>query len=288
MAEMDSKPYGRVYLVTNSENGKKYIGQTVMTLEQRWSKHQRTKGCSAIHAAINKYGKDAFSIVEIAQAFSANELNEIEKNAVEEHNCISPNGYNLKEGGGSKGRVSEDSREKMRVRMKERWADPEYRAAQVAKKQTPEYKKKLKDCRAVLLADPEWRGAMVARLQSDEHRKIVSESNKAMWLDEAYRAKQIAALNTPEAIAKAVERGKAIWNNLESREKILASTQSKEGREKRSVSLKLVLSNPDVKKKQSDATKRRWEDREAMMAMCQSAEVIAKRKATAAARQKKA
>jgi predicted GIY-YIG superfamily endonuclease len=32
---------GLIYLITNTVNGKRYIGQTVRTLRQRWQQHVR-------------------------------------------------------------------------------------------------------------------------------------------------------------------------------------------------------------------------------------------------------
>ena len=52
-------------------------------------------------AAIQKYGKENFTIEEIGGANSESELNYIEWLAIEVNNCIAPNGYNLKQGGDS-------------------------------------------------------------------------------------------------------------------------------------------------------------------------------------------
>ena len=52
-----------VYLLTNLENGKHYVGKTKGTLDKRWYKHvhEAKKGCSfALHGAIRKYGSNTF------------------------------------------------------------------------------------------------------------------------------------------------------------------------------------------------------------------------------------
>ena len=45
-----------VYLITNTINGKRYVGQTKRTLHERWWQHTHQKNCRYLSAAINKYG----------------------------------------------------------------------------------------------------------------------------------------------------------------------------------------------------------------------------------------
>ena len=68
--------YGIIYVVENTINGKKYVGQTVQPLKVRWQRHCRKEqsGCVALASAIAKYGADAFKVSEVAQA-STKELN---------------------------------------------------------------------------------------------------------------------------------------------------------------------------------------------------------------------
>ncbi len=59
----------RLYLITNSVNGKRYVGFTSKTLKHRFNEHvyaamKRNSTC-ALHCAIRKYGVDAFSIEEL-------------------------------------------------------------------------------------------------------------------------------------------------------------------------------------------------------------------------------
>lgn len=89
-----------IYKITNLINGKCYIGQTTGTLEARWRKHCRSDSkCTAIHNAIVKYGADNFSIEQIDSATTQSELNEKEAFWITELNTMSPNGYNLQNGG---------------------------------------------------------------------------------------------------------------------------------------------------------------------------------------------
>lgn len=42
---------GIIYSITNTVNGKKYIGQTVRPLEKRWTQHQRDSNRHTYHFA---------------------------------------------------------------------------------------------------------------------------------------------------------------------------------------------------------------------------------------------
>lgn len=58
-----------IYLLTNINNGKVYVGQTWKTLTERFDDGQGYKGCKYLFNAIKKHGKDKFrySILEIVE-----------------------------------------------------------------------------------------------------------------------------------------------------------------------------------------------------------------------------
>lgn len=91
-------------MITNKINNKKYIGQTINTIQRRWSEHNSPSSdyCRILKRALNKYGKDNFTIEEIARASSIEELNYLEEKFIKEHNTLNPNGYNLLAGGRNK------------------------------------------------------------------------------------------------------------------------------------------------------------------------------------------
>lgn len=100
-ANVDSKPYGIVYRITNKVNGKLYIGQTTMPLYKRWNAHKRADGrCLSIAGAIKKYGAECFEIIEIDRACSRKELDSKEVSHIISANSLdSEVGYNLRPGG---------------------------------------------------------------------------------------------------------------------------------------------------------------------------------------------
>ena len=100
---------GYIYCITNKINGKKYIGQTTTTIQQRMSQHfSKTKQshCKALYGAIQKYGKDNFIIEELDKVCSKTKeilietLNEMEIDYIKKfHSLTSEHGYNISEGG---------------------------------------------------------------------------------------------------------------------------------------------------------------------------------------------
>ena len=115
MLEREKMPYGYIYKISNTINGKVYIGKTEKTIEERWSKHlenakelkrareanpHEKKVGTHINNAINKYGSNAFIVNQEDVAYSKAELNEKERNWVKEYDSMNPDkGYNMTEGG---------------------------------------------------------------------------------------------------------------------------------------------------------------------------------------------
>jgi hypothetical protein len=97
----DAEGY-KIYLITNSQNGKQYVGLTIGTLQDRLKQHfaSAKKGRKApLPNAIQKYGEDAFSISLIrADARSYDELQEQEIQEIARRDTTK-NGYNSAIGG---------------------------------------------------------------------------------------------------------------------------------------------------------------------------------------------
>ena len=101
-----------IYKITNKLTGDCYIGQTTRTLEARWKQHCRETGCVYLSNAIQKYGKDAFSLDTIAEYDTIEDLNNAEEYYISWYNSLRPNGYNLRPGGKNQ-LASEETRVKM-------------------------------------------------------------------------------------------------------------------------------------------------------------------------------
>lgn len=93
------KTHGIIYLINNTVNNKKYVGQTTQPLEKRWLGHACSSSkCTYLSSAIKKYGKDSFTYKKIDTAGTQEELNEKEVFWIESLNTLAPRGYNLQSG----------------------------------------------------------------------------------------------------------------------------------------------------------------------------------------------
>lgn len=100
-------------MLKNKKNGKIYIGQTTRSIERRFKEHQYKKSrCIAIYKAIQKHGW--YSFEKDYYECPDEDLNFDEELLVREMRTLAPNGYNLREGGGSRGKHSEESKQKNR------------------------------------------------------------------------------------------------------------------------------------------------------------------------------
>ena len=104
---------GRIYKISNNFNTQAYIGQTWSTLFKRFKEHVRRAGAPKLHNSIAKHDPSNFKIEllweeECTQAG----LDAKESYFIVELGTMSPNGYNLREGG-SGGKLSDESSLKM-------------------------------------------------------------------------------------------------------------------------------------------------------------------------------
>ena len=101
----------QIYVIRNTVNDKVYVGQTWRSLKKRLERHACDKGCPKINRAINKYGKENFSIEPILSVQTQEDANFFEIYFIELFDSIK-NGYNLKLGGDG-GKHSEETKQKM-------------------------------------------------------------------------------------------------------------------------------------------------------------------------------
>lgn len=89
-----------IYKITNNVNGKVYIGQTKRKLQYRWLQHCSPSNCRLIYRAIQKYGKENFTVEQIDVACDQDELNKKEQYWIQFYDSMNPEkGYNLTSGG---------------------------------------------------------------------------------------------------------------------------------------------------------------------------------------------
>ena len=96
---------GYIYLIENTINCKKYIGQTIQNdINKRWNKHKQVNKSfigTCLYNAYKKYGISNFKFKIICVCFDE-DTNKFEEEYVKKYNTLYPNGYNMIEGGKSR------------------------------------------------------------------------------------------------------------------------------------------------------------------------------------------
>lgn len=111
--------FGIIYLATNIENKKQYVGQTIKSLEERWGKHVQDARLSRdncyLHNALRKHGKSVFSLSVLHLCETKEEMNFVEMFYIHFLSTKFPDGYNLTDGGEGKSgsKHTEESKRKM-------------------------------------------------------------------------------------------------------------------------------------------------------------------------------
>src|SRR5262245_11187782 len=105
-----------IYKIINKVNNKIYIGQTVGSINQRFVHHcGKWSSCTYLRNAIQKYGKENFTIEEIYRSFTIEDLNIKEEQFIIQFDSLNPEkGYNIRPGGNNS-KPSEESKERMRI-----------------------------------------------------------------------------------------------------------------------------------------------------------------------------
>ena len=102
-----------IYSITNTINGKRYIGQTIRRFNDRYdgigvgvervkSKYEKDGGNTHLYNSICKYGVENFSVEILHMGKTKDELNYFEDFYIKYYNTRNPkHGYNIKPGGDS-------------------------------------------------------------------------------------------------------------------------------------------------------------------------------------------
>lgn len=284
-----------IYILTNRVNGKQYVGQS-LDIDQRVNKHfsGHASNCSAIHNAIKKYGKNTFDIEIIEYPLISKEaLNAVEKWCITRFNTLSPAGYNLKTGGDSGGKNSEETKRKIGDRHRGRKLSNEHRLkisqTQVGKtisdqqrqkiskanrgrKRTPEQRRKISEATEKAMQRPDVRQKIEASQKplSEDARRRIGNANRKKWEDPNFRKKQSENLRQiwkdPELREKQSKAHKGKKLSDEHRKNIGKASQkrwkNREYREKHRKTHREAMSRPEYKEKQRQNSLKMWEDPE--------------------------
>ena len=161
----------KAYVVTNKISGKMYVGITARSLRRRWVEHLqesvRGRTNSALHAAIRKYGAEAFEIKECGIAENWEALCALEIRLIGEMKTLAPVGYNMTKGGD--GVVGLPSEKRAEIANKLR-----------GRKHTEEAKRKIGE-------------ASKGRPTSQKTKALLSSAHKGKKLTDAHKEKLSAA-----------------------------------------------------------------------------------------------
>lgn len=183
------------YKITNTVNGRAYIGISIRPIGERYRRHllAAEKGVrSPLYRAMRKHGIEAFHFEVLAEACSLRELYMIERGLIAEHGTFakSGGGYNQTMGGeGSHGlKHNAESRKKIAALSRQKMLDPEFKerinAGRKRWSADPENKKKASEHARKTLrsaASLEKNPALVrGRKLSAEHRAKISAAQKGI------------------------------------------------------------------------------------------------------------
>ncbi len=113
-----------VYLVKNKINGKRYVGMTTRSVEERWKEHVQDRNSKAqrnkaLSRAIRKYGETSFeiSVIGVCRTGRKQDLSWLETFCIATAGTKGASGYNMTDGGeGTRGKkVSEKTKAKIRA-----------------------------------------------------------------------------------------------------------------------------------------------------------------------------
>ena len=182
-----------VYMHT-TPSGKRYIGITCQSLNQRWRNGEGYQRCVGFYRAIQKYGWDNIQHEILVENLSYEEAMETEKQYIAKYKTHDKRyGYNCTDGGeGVTGwRANEEQRAKNRQAKIEQWKNPDLRDKLTEERQRrgrlPEERIRLKNMAIQVWQTPEMRDNLVEHLRELAHDKEIrqkhSQALKQQWVE---------------------------------------------------------------------------------------------------------
>lgn len=194
---------GHIYLITNKQNNKRYIGQTLSHRKNRgkyrpfgyigrFNDHMsealcnsKKKQCTYLNNAVRSYGKEAFQ-VELLLVCSRQELDVQERKYIDDYGTLYPNGYNLTHGGKVFKDKSIPNNTSQQTNAPKKRGGCVFRSQETRTKMTCRLKE--------LMSSPETRQELMERTQQ-QHLKIKMESFRGVEIDMTCSEKYIHIRN---------------------------------------------------------------------------------------------
>lgn len=202
----------RLYKLTDTTNGKEYVGQTVLTPVKRSGGEAggNYSHCALLYPAIQAAGgMSKFLHEDLATTTDQKEANELEDHFIELHNTREPNGYNKKQGGKNGAHAQSTIAQISQTQMGHEVSDgtrqkiSELHLGVPKPKHTDEWKEENSIRTKLWHANHEH--PMQGKHHSEETRKAISEKNKGRIVSPEQTAKRIETMMKPkEALHKAV------------------------------------------------------------------------------------
>ena len=187
---------GTIYIVTNTVNGKQYVGQTVVAAN-------KVGHGKLVTRAYDKYGKSSFTYEVIKSGIPKHStLNYMERFWIKVCDSRKPNGYNIEHGGSDKDKVSDETRELKRQQNLGKVHSAETRAKMSASRTNPseETRRKWSEARKGWV----WSEEAKAKMSQSHKGRVVSEETKAKI--RAARANQVISEETKRKLSEAAKR----------------------------------------------------------------------------------
>ena len=172
-----------IYKITNTANGKVYIGQSTR-LSRRLAEHQADLKNNSHHNrhlqnSYNKYG-DVFEVEIIEYCDDEPELDDLERYYIAYYDSMNPKkGYNKEDGGSLQKSLSEETKKKMSENSARYWQGKHF---------SDEHKRKLSKNHPDVSGEnhPNW-----GKHRSEETRKRISEARNTTGFYRVYQQKDI-------------------------------------------------------------------------------------------------
>ena len=196
-----------VYVISCKVNGKRYVGITKNTVEERFASHLY---CSQhgierlLYDAMRKYGEHNFTVSEVCVALSWENACLIEKALIKEFNCKVPTGYNMTDGGEGtvgwsapqevrdvwseqrKGRTwTQEQNEARSAKIKAQWADPEFRRQRQQSMSNRTWTEEQRSRKSALMK------GTVGRKHTAEAKAKISATKKAQFAQQLAEKEQL-------------------------------------------------------------------------------------------------